>query len=532
MNANFLSREFKSWSTVRGARRVWLAVFNWRMARRAALSLAALLTLVASFHAVENWRGRRAWEQLKSEMKARGEPTDPAAVIPPPVPDAENFAVAPLWRELVGDDYRKPDATTNEWLHIYARIYRGPAVPKSDWRKGELTDLADWQRYFREVQAEAFNPAATDVFPIPAQPGNPAEDVLLALGRFDRHLAELREAARRAQSRFPLRYEDGMLNMMLPHLGYLQSASAFLRLRALAELELSRSDDALADLQLGFRLMSAIETEPTLISHLVRLAMADFIVSAIWQGTVDHRWTEAQLAVLDGQLRRVDFLADYERAFRAETIWSAQNMDAFCASRDGRFLFGPVDTDYTRNTSERIWEKVSHWMPAGWFDQNKVALVRVLSETGRLRAQPSAEHIDLAERKGWMARRDAAFSKRRPYNFLAGWMGAVYGELSLRSLETIAHLRLARAACALERHRLARGEFPASLGELAPAYIDAVPRDVIDGGKLKYRRSPDGSFVLYSPGWNGVDDNGSVALFTNSSVDRKQGDWVWPSPGR
>ena len=397
MNPDSLSRDFQRWSTVRCAHWLRCAIFNWRTARRATLAMAALLTLVAAFYAVENWRGHRAWEQLKSEMAARGEPVDPAGVIPPLVPDAENFAMAPLWRELLGDDYRKPKAATNEGLNIRANNFPGPVLPRPDWRKGERTALGDWQKYFRDVRTEFSDRPGSDVFPVPEQPGVPAEDVLFALGRFDRQFAEWREAARRPRSRFPLRYEDGMLNMTLPHLGYLQSASAFLRLRALAELELNRSDDARSDLQLGFRLVDAIESEPTLISHLVRLAMAENLVAAIWQGADDHRWSDAQLSALDGQLRRVDFLADYERAFRAETVWSAQIMDALCASRDMRFVFrgwgfvfGPPDANFSLSNSERIWEKVSHWMPAGWFEQNKVALVRVLSETGRRRSKQSA----------------------------------------------------------------------------------------------------------------------------------------------
>lgn len=80
-----------------------------------------------------------------------------------------------------------------------------------------------------------------------------------------------------------------------------------------------------------------------------------------------------------------------------------------------------------------------------------------------------------------------------------------------------------------ERHRLAHGEFPESPGVLAPAFIDAVPRDIIDGGDFKYRRSPAGGFVLYSPGWNDVDDGGNAGLSKNGSYDRKQGDWVCPS---
>ena len=61
---------------------------------------------------------------------------------------------------------------------------------------------------------------------------------------------------------------------------------------------------------------------------------------------------------------------------------------------------------------------------------------------------------------------------------------------------------------ALERCRLARGAFPESLDALAPQFIAKVPHDVIGGQPLKYRREADGSFVLYSVGWNEKDDGG------------------------
>src|SRR5262245_52543833 len=56
---------------------LWLGVreiHSWRNARRALLSLAALATLIGTFYTVENWRGRRAWENCKRELEAEGLP--------------------------------------------------------------------------------------------------------------------------------------------------------------------------------------------------------------------------------------------------------------------------------------------------------------------------------------------------------------------------------------------------------------------------------------------------------------------------
>ena len=93
---------------------------------------------------------------------------------------------------------------------------------------------------------------------------------------------------------------------------------------------------------------------------------------------------------------------------------------------------------------------------------------------------------------------------------------------------------LARTAIALERYRLAHGEYPEALAALAPQYIAQVPHDVIDGGPLKYRREANGLFTLYSIGWNETDDGGVVVLTKDKSphVDNRQGDWVWRYPAK
>jgi hypothetical protein len=86
---------------------------------------------------------------------------------------------------------------------------------------------------------------------------------------------------------------------------------------------------------------------------------------------------------------------------------------------------------------------------------------------------------------------------------------------------------LARVACSLERCRLANGQFPDTLDALAPKFIAKLPHDVINGRPLKYRRTDDGQFVIYSVGLNETDDGGIVGLTKAGSPDWEKGDWVW-----
>jgi len=76
----------------------WL--FGWRMLRRFLVTLAALVTLVALFYAEEGWRGKRAWENYRRQAEARGVEMDWHTFTPPPVPDAQNFAMTPFLAPL------------------------------------------------------------------------------------------------------------------------------------------------------------------------------------------------------------------------------------------------------------------------------------------------------------------------------------------------------------------------------------------------------------------------------------------------
>jgi hypothetical protein len=66
----------------------------WRNVRRLLLGSAIFATLIAIFYTEENWRGRRAWENCKRELEAKGAVLDWEKFIPPPVPDDQNFFTA------------------------------------------------------------------------------------------------------------------------------------------------------------------------------------------------------------------------------------------------------------------------------------------------------------------------------------------------------------------------------------------------------------------------------------------------------
>ena len=70
--------------------------FCWRNFKRFLFGLACFVTLIALFYAEEDWRGWHAWQKFKHEWEAKGEQFDFGQLVPPPVPDDQNFAMTPI----------------------------------------------------------------------------------------------------------------------------------------------------------------------------------------------------------------------------------------------------------------------------------------------------------------------------------------------------------------------------------------------------------------------------------------------------
>lgn len=82
----------------------WLGrLFSRRNIARGLFAVACLATLIALLYAEENWRGRKAWEEAKSRLQAKGRVFDWAAYIPAPVPDDQNVFRAPGMESFIKD---------------------------------------------------------------------------------------------------------------------------------------------------------------------------------------------------------------------------------------------------------------------------------------------------------------------------------------------------------------------------------------------------------------------------------------------
>jgi hypothetical protein len=95
-----------------------------------------------------------------------------------------------------------------------------------------------------------------------------------------------------------------------------------------------------------------------------------------------------------------------------------------------------------------------------------------------------------------------------------------------RAIRNQTGLNLAALACALERYWLANKEYPGQLDQLVPQFISKLPHEIATGDPLKYRRTDDGRYVLYSTGLDGQDFGGA----SHNSKGQPTGNWVWAYP--
>jgi hypothetical protein len=504
---------------------VW-CVCSWRNFKRAVLAIACLAGLVMLFYAEEDLRGWLSWRHFKSQWVAKGEKFNFADFIPPPVPEEQNFAMAPVVASAYsrvldpsGNQKSPPDTNVVNQLQMPLEIDNdGPPNAAGNWQKAIPINLKPWQEYYRDLAL------TTNAFPVAAQAQTPAADVLLALSKYDPILEQLRQAAARPASRFPLNYnQDQTFAILLPHLAPLKGCAVVLRLRALAELQAGQSKAALDDIRLALSLTEKIRSEPFLISHLVRVAMFQLTEQAVWEGLSEHRWNEAQLAELEQALDRFDFVAAYLTAMRGENVCQVATMDFL------RHHPGQLDSigDSQENRAQ-LADFCAYLIPAGWYYQNQLRSSKFMLEEFMPLADSTREtfSVDLANQ----AAQSLNAMPHTPYTVICRMLLPALTPAAHRFAFAQAALDFARLGCALERYRLAAGKYPEELDALAPQFIARVPVDPIGGQPLHYRTEPNGTFTLYSVGWNGTDDGGNVFSKKGRAVDLDKGDWVWRYP--
>ena len=124
--------------------------FKWlirgRIQKRIWVSIGIFVLLFALAAQSLKWAGRSGWENWKAKWEAKGEKFDIASVIPPKVPDHQNFAKSQFFAPLFDHDADSPKF--NEARDRFD--IKTASSLRYAWRKGKHRDFVVWESAFYE----------------------------------------------------------------------------------------------------------------------------------------------------------------------------------------------------------------------------------------------------------------------------------------------------------------------------------------------------------------------------------------------
>ena len=298
------------------------------------------------------------------------------------------------------------------------------------------------------------------------------------------------------------------------------------RLAALAQCQLLQDhpEEALKNVLLLHDLCRILVNRPsgkpvTLVGAMIDVAVTGLYAQVISDGLAGHRWKEPQLVTLQEQLGQIQLLPEVRSACIAEPV-------AVCTELEN-MPQGRLPGFYRRGSPTNTWEDMKwtllgHLTPRGWVYEN---LVRIAFGATNIidNLDPAGQVILPNTLNAGVQALGAIRSHPWPYAFLAKGTAPKYDRALLVTAKNQTMVRQGLIACGLERYHLAHNAYPETLAALVPQFLAAIPSDIIGGQPMHYHQIDDGSFLLYSVGWNETDDGGK----RDSDED-----WVWDNSAR
>jgi len=497
--------------------------------RRCLKCLVILALLLVCLYQVENWRGRRSLEQAIAAYEAAGESFDTARMPVPKVPDAENFCATPLLDGIMAldsDDAAASERALQKAERLFSLIKSRGAKAKWRWdgrrfgAGGEVPVAMDWKELRRQLHQ----------YESPAPPADEPSDVravYLALESVKPVFDELISAARRPHSLFTpreLRLHRKHFRAALD-LGFgvnapLHKLSVLLYWRARAAAALGFHAEAVGLCRVLWKLSNAwaAESRDMGIHHhnreYWRLVATDIFS--------DESVPAGMLGDLLTQTASWSPETEMLRHLRCAMISARARFAHSRSAVSGRFFYSrefkePGPGDYFGPDFTCLYG------PAGWVDQQ------------------AADHILSIGTQALVGLRDrgaqalpsvfAAWERQAAVRF--AWLNPCTDQEKLHTAGTqkyvifrMQRLRLTMLALGMNSYRERYGAYPSDAAALAPDFLPQIPPD-LDAAPLRAVTAPDRkSAVLYSVGWNRMDDWGGVRPAEAKGLERDSADWL------
>jgi hypothetical protein len=236
---------------------------------------------------------------------------------------------------------------------------------------------------------------------------------------------------------------------------------------------------------------------PTLLDALVGEAIGGELTQVFWEGWAAGSWSDEHLKSFHEFFATLDPWDDMIGRIRSERA----HMVARLSSQGWRAL---------SSNSSFLTRGFSYLLPRGWISQTAAAASRSFDEIlGQYDA--TAHRIRLVAERPEKEKTAIML----PYDFLARLIAPHLDRVFRAAAEQAPFSDLGAMVASLELFRGENGHYPATLDELTPRFLAAVPRSVITGMRPDYMRVDAGHFRLSSAGW---------------SEGAKPPAWIWRAP--
>lgn len=283
--------------------------------------------------------------------------------------------------------------------------------------------------------------------------------------------------------RFPQDFRDGIAPL-LTNLGKLRSGFRLLTLEFHLRARNGDTAEAIESLDALLAVGRTLDGHPLLVSFMTRTAIDGIAIGHASQLLPVIEPSREELLAIQDALRRIDYHAELENALIGERSFGMNSFGGPNAAGLNLILTRLIDFVATAGS--------------------KVKYIDVMNEAVATCSKPW--QVGIFD-KLWLASWDP--KSGIPYDILVSSLFPTLDQCFPAAGRNEARQLSLDAAIAAELYRRDRGKLPATLDELVPDYLPAVPTDPFNGEPLRYVVNPSG-FVIYALGEELNDDLGSV----------------------
>lgn len=449
------------------------------------LSFLALLLAVLT---IPHSHGKRELSALRSILQARGEKLTLLVLSPPPATNREDV----LAREILSTN-----GLTLPGIIPAQPQYDSPGRARVAWGPGSKIDLL--------VMGTA--PSTNEEWSLLESALSRQMDLVLGL--------QTALKTPPGDAGFPQRDPR-----QLPKLDFalVRQFSQVLGTTVLVDLHASRWEAAHANLSALVNVAQVNRNLFQLVAQMVRIGAAQIALDATWQALQAPGWNEASLRSLQELWAQMDLAAVPERALAGEL---AAGVDTFqrAHSAGGK--------EFRRNILYNSFEKSSFQtmafdhvvLPAYkafTLDEDEVfflhSMTNFLYDVRQIQQHAAWPEVNALLKQHTAEWDHSVMSVAFHRYVLSERLMANYSKAIELMVQTETRRQLTLTAIALQRYHLASGKHPTGLSALVPEFLPALPLDPMSGKSLGYRATPNGEYVLYSTGEDGVDNGGEAGL--------------------